>query len=437
MPMSTSQKVLRYRWLIFGVMALTYLSAFFHRVCPAVVAVDIQESFGISAGLVGLLASTYFYSYAAIQFPAGLLSDTLGPRKSVTVFVLLAAVGSILFGLSPTLEIALLGRVLVGFGAGMAFTPTMKILSGWFRVTEFTRMNGILLSVGGLGALTAAAPLAFITGLVGWRTTFELIGFGTLVLAGLVWLVVRNTPGDMGWPSLEEIDPVYGKTLGPSRRIPLWEGVRQVLSEKYFWAAAFWSVFSMGVFFSFGGLWAGPYLIHVYGMSKAEAGGVLNMLSVGILVGSPIMAYLSERVFRSRKKVLIASSGLLTLVLLFLNLFPQGLPRPALYLLFLLMSATALAPGVVSITIVKELFPVEITGTSVGTVNLFPFVGGGVLQLVAGLLLDSYPQTASGAYPIEAYSRILLVFLGGGLIAFLCTFLMKETYPHRHGSRRG
>ncbi len=429
MPLSMSQKVLGYRWLIFSIMALAYLSAFFHRVCPAVVAVDIQESFGISAGLVGLLASTYFYSYAAIQFPAGLLSDSLGPRKTVTIFVLIGAVGSFLFGLAPTLEIALVGRILVGLGAGMAFTPTMKILSGWFRVTEFTRMNAILLAVGGLGALTAAAPLAFVTGWIGWRASFELIGIGTLVLACLVWLIVRNNPKDMGWPSLEEIDPVYGKTIGPPRRIPLWEGVRQVLSEKYFWAVTVWSIFSMGVFFAFGGLWAGPYLMHVYGMTRAEAGGILNMLSIGILVGSPCMAYLSERVFHSRKNVLMASSAVLVVLMIFMNVFPQGIPKPILYVLFLLISASSLAPGVISITTVKELFPVEITGTSIGTVNLFPFVGGAVLQLVVGILLDSYPKTAAGTYPLEAYSRMLMVFLVGGLIAFVSTFLMKETYP--------
>ena len=151
------RKVLSYRWLIFGIMASAYLAAFFHRVCPAVIALDIQETYGISAELIGLLASAYFYSYAFIQFPAGLLSDSFGPRKSVTLFIMVGALGSILFGLAPNLETALVGRVLVGLGAGMVFTPTMKILSSWFRVNEFTKMNSIFLATGGLGALSAAA----------------------------------------------------------------------------------------------------------------------------------------------------------------------------------------------------------------------------------------------------------------------------------------
>jgi len=158
------RKVLSYRWLIFVIMASIYFAAFFHRVCPAVIALDIQETFNISAELVGLLASAYFYGYAIIQFPAGLLSDSFGPRKSVTLFAIIGAVGSILFGLAPNIETALVGRVLVGLGAGMVFAPTMKILSSWFRVNEFTKMNAIFLATGGVGALSAAEPLALMTG---------------------------------------------------------------------------------------------------------------------------------------------------------------------------------------------------------------------------------------------------------------------------------
>lgn len=421
--------VLRYRWLIFWIMALAYLSSFFHRICPAVVALDLQKSFDISAGSVGLLSSAYFYSYALIQFPAGLLSDSMGPRKAVTIFLIIGSAGSILFGLASHLDAAVLGRVLVGFGAGMVFTPSMKILAAWFRVNEFTRMNGILVAIGGLGALTAATPLALVTGWLGWRTSFVIIGAATTILALLVWLAVRNRPGDLGWPSLADIDPVYGKSLSPPKQIPLWDGVRRVVTEKYFWAVAAWSACSMGVFFGFGGLWAGPYLMQVYGMSKHEAGGILSMLALGIVVGSPVLGHLSEHVLRSRKRILMAASVVLIAVLSLLSMLPSGLPAVALYVLFFLLAASALAPGVISITTTKELFPIEITGTSVGTVNLFPFVGGAVTQILIGLVLDRFSVSESGSYPLEAYSLMLTLLLFIAFAALASTFFMKETHP--------
>lgn len=391
-------------------------------------ALDIQAAFGVSGGLIGLMASAYFYSYSFIQFPAGLLSDSLGPRRTVTLFLLLGAAGSFVFGIAPNLETAVVGRVLVGLGAGMAFTPTMKILSKWFRVNEFTRMTGALLFMGGLGALSAAAPLAWISGLVGWRVSFQIIGCGTVLLAGSVWLLVRDQPEDKGWPSLAEIDPVYGLGFPEPPRIGLWEGARRTVSEKFFWPLALWGFLVMGSFFAFGGLWAGPYLMHVYGLSRTEAGGILNMLAVGIALGSPLMGFLSDRVLRSRKRLLMFSTVAFVGLLVFMNLYPSGLPHGLLYLVVLMFAVCSLAPGVVFIATAKELFPLGMTGTSVGTVNLFPFLGGAVMQLIAGWILDWFPSLPSGAYSLQAYCAMFKLLLVTASIGLVCTFFMKETY---------
>ncbi len=429
MNLHDTSKVMRYRWIVFGVMALAYVFVYFHRTCTAVVAVDIQQEFAASAGLMGLLASAYFYPYALMQFPAGLLSDSLGPRKTVTVFLVIAGIGAILFGLAPAMEYAVAARVMVGIGVSMVFIPTMKINSQWFRVGEFSLMAAILNTMGGVGALTAAMPLAMMTGWLGWRNSFEAIGVFTIVVAALVWLLVRNSPRDMGWPSIADIDHTGPGTAAPPRQIPLWEGARSVVTEKYFWPVAVWFFFVVGVFFGFGAMWAGPYLMHAYGMSRAEAGSILNMIAVGLIVGSPFMSYLSDRVLESRKKVLMLSSALLCLVLLVLNIFPASLSRPALYVVFFLFCVSCSAIVVIAFTTTKELFPIEIAGTSVGTVNLFPFLGGAIMQIVLGGILDAYPRTAVGAHPLEAYSSLLLVLLISAIIGLVCTFFMKETFP--------
>src|SRR5512136_2976406 len=111
---SLIRKVLIYRWLVFWIMALAYVFVYFHRLCPAVVAVDLQKAFGASAGLMGILASAYFYPYALMQLPAGLLSDSIGPRKTVTVFLTIAGVGSLIFGMASEIGAAIAARVMVG-----------------------------------------------------------------------------------------------------------------------------------------------------------------------------------------------------------------------------------------------------------------------------------------------------------------------------------
>ncbi len=161
------------RWFIFGALACAYLFVYFHRLSLTVVAEELSRAFQTSAGSLGLLGSVYFYCYALMQFPAGLLSDSLGPRKTVAFFTILAAVGSALFGLAPSLSWAFAGRFLVGIGAAMVFIPTMKILAQWFRPTEFASVSGLLNAVGGLGILAATWLLAWLAGVLGWRPRFS------------------------------------------------------------------------------------------------------------------------------------------------------------------------------------------------------------------------------------------------------------------------
>jgi sugar phosphate permease len=97
-------KALKYRWLIFWVLAFSYILVYFHRLCPAVVAVDMMRDLQTSGALLGLLSSAYFYPYALMQLPAGLLSDSWGPRRSISLFFTVAFIGSVMLGLDAPLS---------------------------------------------------------------------------------------------------------------------------------------------------------------------------------------------------------------------------------------------------------------------------------------------------------------------------------------------
>ena len=428
MDETLGRKVLSFRWAIFAVLGLAYFFVYFHRLSLSVVADDLAQDFKTTASVLGLLGSVYFYCYAAMQFPAGLLSDSVGPRKTVTFSLVLAAAGSLLFGLAPGLTTAFIGRVMVGLGVSLVFIPTMKILSQWFRANEFAVMAGLLNAVGGMGVLAGTWLLGLLATHLGWRISFELIAGCTVAILILVWLIVRDRPTDKGWPSIVELDPSAGAVPATPRQIGLWAGARKVVSEKHFWPVAIWFFFDCGIFFGFGGLWAGPYLMHVYGLSRGQAGAVLSMIAWGMIVGSPFLGLLSERVLKSRKQTFILAAVVLVVLFGIVNVFPVGLPRPVLFAWFFLFSVCSSAIVIMGFTSTKELFPVEIAGTSVGTVNLFPFLGGAVFMPLLGRVLDRYALTDAEAYGVDGYVMVLRILLAASIFALACTFLMKETY---------
>ena len=168
---------LAYRYFICLLIFLCYSRAqtvFFHRLCPAVIALDIQSSFGITGTLLGVLGSAYFYSYAIMQPPTGLMADSWGPRKTVSTFFVLAGIGSVLMGVAPNLPVAILGRILVGLGVSTVFVCNFKLLSEWFSPRQFVLMGGAFMAMGGIGALFSSAPLAWASNVMGWRMTLML-----------------------------------------------------------------------------------------------------------------------------------------------------------------------------------------------------------------------------------------------------------------------
>lgn len=116
----------------FIILAALYFFSYFHRVVLAVISLDLVKEFHISATLLGLVSSAYFYSYAGAQLPAGVLSDTLGIKKTILMFTLLTFVGTMTFGLAQNIVVVTVGRSLIGFGVGGIYIPALKFISSQY-----------------------------------------------------------------------------------------------------------------------------------------------------------------------------------------------------------------------------------------------------------------------------------------------------------------
>ena len=421
-------RTLRYRWLIFWILAVGYVLVYFHRQCCAVLAVDMMRDLTAGATLTGFLAAAYFYPYAVMQLPAGLLSDSWGPRKTIAIFFVLAVVGCLVLGAAPTAGFALAGRTLVGIGIAMLFVPTMKVLAEWFHAREFATMTGILVAMGGVGTLSAAKPLAWLSDAVGWRFSFVAVGAVTLLIAALVWWLVRDRPAHLGWPSPAEHRQANASPIG------LWQGVGMVFSSRAFWPIALWFFFDCAIFFSFGALWGGPYLMHVYGMTKTQAGGVLNMIAAGMIVGSPLLSYVSNNLFKGRKPVIVLSSAAVVALTVPLAFSTAEISLTGLYFLCFGIGIFANAIVVIGFTTTKELFPLQIAGTATGLVNLFPFAGGAVFQPILGAILER-SEHPGDIFPAAAYAQAFCVLFGCSIVALLSSIFLKETMVLRAQER--
>src|SRR5262245_12827601 len=179
---------------MWGLPALIFLIAFFHRVAPGVIAKDLMQDFHATGTLVGLLSATYFYAYAALMIPSGFLIDTFGVRRVVSIGGLVMGAGALVMAAASTQGPLFAGRFAVGLGAAVTFVGALKIAATWFPPSQFGTLSAVTATMGVLGSFAATYPLAAIASGIGWRGALSLIGVVTLVLAVLCYAFVRDRP---------------------------------------------------------------------------------------------------------------------------------------------------------------------------------------------------------------------------------------------------
>lgn len=414
-PLTSEQR--RRRWMALAIVALAYILSFFQRFAPAGIAQDLAAAFQTSAASLGVLAATYFYIYTVMQIPTGILADTLGPRRILALGGLVGGVGSLLFGLAPTLEIALVGRTLVGLGVSVTFIAMLKLVAVWFDENRFATIVGICMLVGNLGSVLAGAPLSALAQATGWRGVFIGVGVVSLVLGVLCWLLVRDAPTASG----EAVRPRFDRTAVLSSLLA-------VIRNRATWPAALVNTGMSGSFFTFAGLWATPYLMQVHAMERAVAASHLSLWFGGFAVGCLFIGSLSDRLGR-RKPVMIAVSHLYVAIWLVL-LSCVTLPLALSYALFALLGLST-AGFSLTWACAKEVNPPLLSGMSTSVANMGGFLCAAIMQPVVGWIMDLgwQGETLAGArvYDVATWQHGVLAVTLCAALGAAASWRIRET----------
>jgi sugar phosphate permease len=380
--LNTARQFERLRWSTFVILILAYMTVFFHRMAPGVVAGELMTTFHVSGAALGSLAAMYYYIYTAMQIPAGVLADTLGARISVSIGGLIAGGGSLVFGLATSFDAAASGRFLVGFGVSVVFVGLMRSNAHWFRARDYGAISGITLLLGNIGSILAAGPLAVVLDVVSWRSVFVSIGILSLFIALLTAIFVRDQPEAVGLPSVRERDGLAPHPLRPHAwRQELWG----VITTPAIWPVFFVMGGGTGSLFAFAGLWGVPLLSDSFGLTRTAASLYTTVTLSGFAIGSLLGGWLSDRSGR-RKPFLLGASALSVLMWLGLSVLPWTPGWSGL----LLYGGLGIAAGgfVVGYAVAKEVVAPQVAGMAIALVNTGLFLGAAVLQPAFGWMLD-------------------------------------------------
>jgi sugar phosphate permease len=390
-------------------LSLFFMLSMFYRASSAVIASELVRDLSLTPQDLGLLSSVFFYAFALVQIPMGMAIDHFGPKRVMLFLSCVGLVGVVSFAFADSFFIAIMGRALTGAGMGCGLMGTLIFISIWFPPRAFATISGVLLSIGTLGSIGATAPLAFAVDWMGWRKTFLLIALVHLAITLWIFKGVEDSSGE----------PRSSHTTS-SRSNGAIKGIAAIFLLPSFWLISLAAFVRYGTFISISGLWAGPYLEHIYLISLVDTGKMLLFFQIGYLVGSPVFGLLSDRVWKDRRTVATGAMFLYTLCVLPLVGFT---PPFSLRMVAAIFFSIGFADSFTSVLYanIKELLPSSVTGTAMSAVNFFTMAGAGFFQHIMGIIIERF-SIQEGQLPPEAFSfafGLCFIAAAAGTVGYL------------------
>ena len=400
------------RWLIFAISSSLFFLSQFYRVSNAVIAPQLIQDLSLDTKSLGLISASFFYGFAVAQIPISILLDKLGPRNLMTSLSAIGVLGAIIFSVADSRAIGLAGRILLGVGMACNLMGTYKLLTLWYSPRTFATLVGVVFAIGTVGNMVATTPLVILVDNIGWRASFQLIAAINLLLAVVFFLLVRDSPRIK---SSHHIDPKQSQSLTQAV-----DNLKLLFKQTNYWIISFGTFVRYGIFASFQALWAGPFLLEVMDLSALTTGNLIFLLNVGMTLGAPFWGFLSDRLLKTRKWVIIAGLLSIALTITILMAIPAGTPLLVLAMLFFSIGFFN-ATGLLMYPHIKELMPKQMAGAAMTGINFFTMIGPAVFLQGLGMLMQGlYPEASRGADAFNAAFLVCLICLGGvsGLYIF-------------------
>jgi MFS family permease len=394
-------------------LSLFFMLSMFYRASSAVIASELVRDLSLTPQDLGLLSSVFFYAFALVQIPMGMAIDLFGAKRVMLFLSCVGLVGVVSFAFADSFPIAIAGRALTGAGMACGLMGTFIFISIWFPPRAFATISGVILSIGTLGSIGATAPLAFAVDWVGWRKAFLLIALVHLAITLWIFKAVKEFSDE---PRNSDTKPMSdnGRSNGPIK------GIVAIFLLPSFWLISLAAFVRYGTFISISGLWAGPYLEHIYRISLVDMGKMLMFFQVGYLIGSPVFGVLSDRVWKDRRIVATGAMSFYTLCVLplvgFIPSFSLSMVAGTFFLIGFASSFTS-----VLYANIKELLPNSVSGTAMSAVNFFTMAGAGFFQHIMGVIIERF-SVQEGHLPQEAFSfafGLCFIAAAAGAVGYL------------------
>ncbi|MFO1501119.1 MAG: MFS transporter [Verrucomicrobiota bacterium] len=412
------------RWTIVFLLFVASMINYFDRATISFALPQISESLGLAPAAKGVLLSAFFWSYALMQIPVGLMADRLNLKWMYAAAFALWSLAQGFTGFATGLGMLIFFRIILGIGEAIYLPGGTKVVSLFFPISERGLPCGLFDFGTRTGLVLEGLLVPWLLKHYGWRVTFAVIGFSALVWL-IPWLLL--TPRTMRAPAQSTAPPAQeaNRSHAPNFRELLVRGARYLCSRRirdligiclgFFCFDYYWYLLVT---------WLPDYLVNVRQLTILKAGIYASLPFLIFGVSQPIGGWIADSLVRAGWDETRTRKGIVTLAFLTgLLLIPAALAESANMALLLLMLGCLVGLSTANqLVILQSCAPPEQVGLWTGIYNFVGNLAGIIAPLVTGLLIQEY-----GSYTPAFVLAAVMIAAGQLSYWFLVGDLKKQT----------
>ncbi len=399
-------------WSLWTMTTFFYAFQYIIRVSPSIMVDDIMGKFALNASELGDFTGAYYLGYALMHIPIGILLDRVGPRWIISGSVFLSVSGIVPLFYCDSWAVSVMGRFLVGAGSSGAILGVFTIIRLHFPDNLFSRMLGISVMIGLAGAIYGGYPVGYLSDHYGWeQVLFGVVVLGVFLALAMVFFIPKKTETQQG-PSFLKLAIANGKAL-----------IGRVL------LTALMAALMVGPLEGFADMWATSFLIHVYGYDKALASSLPSLIFIGMGVGSPLLAMISERFKAYYPVTLLSALGMGSCFLAILMMRPDPWIVGALFFIIGVFSAYQVLIMYMNSKNVDDSLASIVTALTNMIIMFFGWVFHKSITLVMDRFWDGTMENCIPVYDTKAYTYGLMVIPATLALAFIGFIFLRRRAP--------
>jgi MFS family permease len=364
----------------------------------------------------GNFAGTFLWGTVLFLIPIGVLLDKVPVKKVVLAMIALVVLCVFSMTFTTNVYVAMALRFLTGVAHCVAFMAPFRLAPRWFPSRQLALVAGLLVTFAVFGGWVSGIPMEALINAVGGQTTMLINGFLGVAILALAAMVLRDFPeGHKDEAATEE-------------SLSVAEGLAAAAANKQNWLAGLYiGLLNLSVLL-LGALWGSTYLRFVNPeFSKATCTGIIGMIFIGTMIGSPICGWISDRL-KSRKIAMIGGA-VLSLAVMLAIMFPPSTSAGMFYALFLLLGILTAAQSI-GYPVIGESNEDKVLGMANG-LSCFVLMGiAAIAQPLFGQLVALFGggQGASDEQLQAAFQTAIWVMPIAFIAAIICAVLLDETF---------